>query len=271
MDLYKKNNEPISQAQTGSLNSALLSKHFFNKDCVFLQQRTQKLTTAIHMVTDKLPDSEAMRTELRVMSLKLLSLSFSLEMTKGESQSQRFNEFDCSLRNTLALVELSKSVGLMGAMNADILAKELKNIEAYTTEYSNRKYNEEGVLMHSEKFAEVSLADMFPRFKTMNAQIGQDLSYKGHESRTENTKRQHEPNKKYRNPKELEIVLKSERRSAILNIVKNKGEIGVKDVSLVIKDYSEKTIQRELMSMVSEGILNKNGNKRWSKYSIRTK
>ena len=42
----------------------------------------------------------------------------------------------------------------------------------------------------------------------------------------------------------------------------------IKDVSPLIKGCSEKTIQRELLSMVKSGILKKEGEKRWSKYSL---
>ncbi len=271
MDLYKKNNETLSQAPAGSLNSPLLHKAISNKDSVFLEQRTQKLSTAIHMVTDSLPETEALRHDLRAVSLKLLGASFSLELSSGESQALQFKELEVGVRNIMALVELAKTIGLMGQMNADILLQELKNIGSYVLEYSNRATRESGVLIRTEKLMEVSLEGMFPIFENKTTLIGHDSGQKGQVLNTESYKGHQELNKRYRNPKQLEVVLKSERRSAILGVLKNKGEISVKDASEVIKDYSEKTIQRELISMVSEGILNKIGNKRWSKYSIRTK
>jgi hypothetical protein len=42
----------------------------------------------------------------------------------------------------------------------------------------------------------------------------------------------------------------------------------IKDVSPLIEGCSEKTIQRELMSMVHNGTLKKIGEKRWSRYSL---
>ncbi len=61
----------------------------------------------------------------------------------------------------------------------------------------------------------------------------------------------------------------SERRSIILNKVKEKPSINVRDLADSIPHVSEKTIQRELLAMVSEGILLKRGERRWSTYSLR--
>ena len=43
----------------------------------------------------------------------------------------------------------------------------------------------------------------------------------------------------------------------------------IKEVSNIVPDVSEKTIQRELLNLVSEGVLKKTGEKRWSKYSLK--
>ena len=58
------------------------------------------------------------------------------------------------------------------------------------------------------------------------------------------------------------------RRERILGIIKDKGQVTIKDVSTAITDVSEKTIQRELMSLISEGRIVKEGERRWSKYSL---
>jgi len=59
------------------------------------------------------------------------------------------------------------------------------------------------------------------------------------------------------------------RRDRILAIIREKGHASIKDVSSVIVDCSEKTIQRELMTLISEGQIIKEGERRWSRYSIK--
>ena len=61
----------------------------------------------------------------------------------------------------------------------------------------------------------------------------------------------------------------SERRTIILAKIKDKPSVNVRDLADSIPHVSEKTIQRELLAMVSEGILLKKGERRWSTYSLR--
>ncbi len=72
-------------------------------------------------------------------------------------------------------------------------------------------------------------------------------------------------------------IQKKQRRDEILGIIKNNnGSATIKDIKLKISSggsgvsvYSEKTLQRELMSMTKDGVLSKTGEKRWSRYYIR--
>lgn len=59
-----------------------------------------------------------------------------------------------------------------------------------------------------------------------------------------------------------------DRRERIKTILEAKGEATIKDISEIITDCSEKTIQRELNAMIDENIVKRQGERRWSKYSI---
>lgn len=60
----------------------------------------------------------------------------------------------------------------------------------------------------------------------------------------------------------------SARRSTIVTILKTRPNLTIKDFSHVITDVSEKTIQRELNSLLEEGVVTRSGERRWSKYSL---
>ncbi len=59
-----------------------------------------------------------------------------------------------------------------------------------------------------------------------------------------------------------------DRRAVILGLLQKKDRITVKDVSAVVKDCSEKTLQRELLALVAQGVLKKEGERRWSSYVL---
>ncbi len=63
-------------------------------------------------------------------------------------------------------------------------------------------------------------------------------------------------------------AVSTNRRVVILDMVSKTGSVTVKDISKQIPDTSPKTLQRELMKLVEDGVLKKEGNKRWTVYSL---
>lgn len=58
------------------------------------------------------------------------------------------------------------------------------------------------------------------------------------------------------------------RRERITTILEAKGEAGIKAISDIITECSEKTIQRELNAMIKDGTVERRGERRWSTYSL---
>lgn len=57
------------------------------------------------------------------------------------------------------------------------------------------------------------------------------------------------------------------RREQILAVLRSQPGASIKDITDTVTDCSEKTIQRELNSMIQSGTVLREGEKRWSKYS----
>jgi hypothetical protein len=60
----------------------------------------------------------------------------------------------------------------------------------------------------------------------------------------------------------------ADRATQVLNVLKDKEGIGIKDIHEVISDCSEKTIQRELMTLIEKGLVRREGDRRWSRYFL---
>lgn len=60
----------------------------------------------------------------------------------------------------------------------------------------------------------------------------------------------------------------SDRQLVIIKEIRLKGQLTIRDLVDKITGCSEKTIQRDLLALVENGVLKKEGERRWSKYSI---
>lgn len=58
------------------------------------------------------------------------------------------------------------------------------------------------------------------------------------------------------------------RKDRIIDILKDKGSATIKDITDVVIDCSEKTVQRELIALIKDGKVHREGERRWSKYSV---
>lgn len=58
------------------------------------------------------------------------------------------------------------------------------------------------------------------------------------------------------------------RSERILAVIRDKGEATIKDISLLITDCSEKTVQRELIQLIKDNKVKREGERRWSRYSV---
>jgi len=60
----------------------------------------------------------------------------------------------------------------------------------------------------------------------------------------------------------------TERSRIILDYIKKHKQASIKDLSTIITDCSEKTIQRELALLIQQGLVRKEGERRWSVYLL---
>jgi len=60
----------------------------------------------------------------------------------------------------------------------------------------------------------------------------------------------------------------SERTSLILDYIRTHKQASIKQIAQVVKGCSEKTIQRELGTLIDKGLVRKLGERRWSVYTL---
>lgn len=230
--------------------------HVFNK--------TEKITLAVYLISDVFFEQEPLKWKLRNLGLNLIS---GLSSVSGSFSSHTLFNLYVELS---ALFRLALRSRLVSEMNYNVLNKEIEGVMSLLVQYnSQQNINEEifnrndGIVLDeiSQEFTKKDTLDTVGKGQSKGQYRTSFIAPHGRKTEAKSTPSEDEDNGSST----------SERREIILGVLKNKEWISINDVSLLISGCSEKTIQRELLSMVEAGILVKEGERRWSKYKLAQK
>ncbi len=270
-----------------------------NTKAVSLLKRTQKIVTAIYMVTECIEDAEPMKNSLRTSSLDLLKTIGITDNKTAIKTNFEIESAEQMTRSILSLLEISQIVGLVGTMNSGILMRELTKLSSDLAMLRNQN-NKSLFTVEGLRSLDVERADFLKNFTFNSQEILKDgpiesleednilkiflnkSNGQGHQSNPvrdfskgqnnikniKDTNLESKKDKLVGQSKKIDIAIKNERRNSILLALKNNSSVTVKDISLIVKNCSEKTLQRELTALVKDKILKKTGEKRWSRYSL---
>lgn len=253
-----------SQSQkhkAGNYDDFVLEKSIFNnifeKDIkrVFIYKKSERLAKALHLIIPAFTESVSLRNRIDAIAIGLVDAAVLPPLSARTALSRE-------LLALSSMLSIARSAGFLSAMNADLIAREaqilLQEVAAY----------EEPRLFLDEAPTLSNIAKHAPRQETPGAQ--QALAPMSHKqiaratpARTATDKGQSQT-KDTREPKEY---LK-DRRNAVIAVIREKRQVSIKDISTHIRGVSEKTIQRELAMLISEGVVEKHGERRWSIYSL---
>jgi hypothetical protein len=255
--------------------------------------KTQKLITALYMVTDIMDSDEPIRNKLRTLGVEILSDTSNL--SRGA-----LDKLEKKIQEVLSFLDIVSTINIISEMNASILKKEFLELAQSVKESLNkvgainRQINlAEYFNSPLEEYSDFSRreVDIHPGSQASHPSKG-ELDSKGHtrlgvQKGSTLMKALSDKIQKAR-PNMLGLalgvqdfdILKRQRRDEILLIIKGtNGNATIKDIkdmaqasqnkSMSIINCSEKTLQRELISMVKDGVLYKAGEKRWSRYFLK--
>lgn len=279
-----KNQEIDNQISYSKFNLKAVS--FFRNDTqiIFVFKKTEKLASAIYLLTSFLSDIEPIKWKMRDVAARLLSYSINLSNQGHHDHVLAMNNFIATSFEIVSLLEVAKISEIISSMNYEIIKFEIEKI-IELVELKERGLNNK--LFLSKNFFEIPKEE-YLGMDDKRSQAGLDLignkksaeqnldkerifekdlytkgHYKGHIKDINSEEKTSTPFDKRHIVRD-----KDKRYETIMNLLRKTKEITVKDVSIMISDYSEKTIQRELLSLVGKGILKKEGERRWSKYSL---
>lgn len=235
----------------------------------FISLKAEKLTSALYLVTDFLSDSEPLKWKLRSRSIDLLLEAGAVSrrvMSYGRTGGAE--AFASLVSDLVFLLEVADKTGSVSEINFSILKQEyldLKDLLAGTESVRSIKDLFSIGDLSRPNLPIIAPAPIERKESVPSVSVTQEVFVKRQTlANTPSLKKESsiKDNKVYNNGQ------KDSRRETILKFVKGRGWIGIADIAAVIPDCSTKTIQRELADMVQSGVLNKQGEKRWSRYSL---
>ncbi|MSR87722.1 MAG: hypothetical protein EXS69_00955 [Candidatus Zambryskibacteria bacterium] len=203
--------------------------------------KTQRISSAMYFVTSFFDDREPLKWRLRTLALDLA----------GDMVKDKFN----ISKEILSLFTIAKNTNLISEDNHSILVAELSKLGK---EVENPLYQ---MFFHEVPSGERILPPQNMTGTIKDKNVMREQGVVKHEVRAVALNK---PLKEFG----VVSVKKNSRQGAIIGLLKRKREIMIKDIAPLVTGCSEKTIQRELLAMVADGILRKIGEKRWSRYCL---
>lgn len=281
MDDNNKNKEMEKKISYSKLNLKAISIFQNDTQTIFIFKKTERLASAIYLLTSFLSDNEPIKWKMRDAAARLLSYSINLSNQGHRNRADAMNNFTAVSFEIVSLLEAANISELFSPMNCAIIKFEIeKNIEL--VELKERNLNAKFLL--SKNFFETNdglLSGLNEGGRTNQNSDIKDTEKNIDQNSSKKQNQEENFGKGQINIKDIKkevkdtsvnkghiIKDKDKRYEVIINLLKKTKEISVKDVSSIVSDCSEKTIQRELLSLVDKGVLKKEGERRWSKYSL---
>jgi hypothetical protein len=234
------------QARLPDSSKIIASSNGFFKDrnYSYVYKKSERVVTAVHIVTNFISQNEPIRVRLREKAIQLLSDVIAIRVSGTGLSEQALSG---SLVEIVSLISSAQASGYVSAMNAGLIREELEHLADFIKEHREGLKIGAGALEQGDMALPESQPEQAAPVKreTQNKRTRQNkMSFIKNEKRTE-------------------------RRSEILKIFDSKDRISVRDVIRSMPEVGEKTLQREMLALVSEGVLVKEGERRWSTYTMR--
>ncbi len=238
----------------------------------YAYKKTERLSTALYMVSDKLSDNDPLKVNIRQRSITLLDLLYEIGDSKVADKADVLSRLEMHTMNLISLLDLGYYNGLFSEMNVSVLKREflalLDHIKDTVLSGTNSSFSDNFFDVPDAKSPYLSQSSAYRSDVVLNRNTElpkSDLSR--NVTKPKNTEKK--PVSSSFRDRSLDLdTQKKDRRSIILSLINERGAITATEVAKVISNYSQKTIQRELLSMVKNGSLKKEGERRWSKYSL---
>lgn len=249
----------------------------------FVMKKTERLTSALYLVSDLIHCTEPLKTSLREKGIEMLSDICELADLTKENKDDVFLKIMTGISALTSLLRIASVGGFISEMNSNILQKEYLNLGSFfeSRRQSFGRHIGKEILFNDDFFEggewrRISAGAPNDKrqtkgqdnlYKTSHAEGGQSESGESLKNNIHQTQKNEAKAKKENNNNEN--VVQEDRKKTIVQLIKDaNGNVNIKDISIHIRGCSEKTLQRDLIALMQKGILKKTGERRWSRYFL---
>ena len=245
----------------------------------FLRKKTERITAGLYMVTNLLSPAEPLRVRLRECALAVLSDT--LSFMNAELSSLRL----CADRIAMKIAEIDTLLGVarlsgsISQMNALLLSHEYAIVLKTSRAYADSQTTPLGQVRLPENFFAIDVPPLDMALETRLSEPDSLIAGQASLPADALVNKLVNPIVPPRPLREREGVVvgrqfgkvadkKVDRRDRIIALLKKQSNISIKDAAEAIPECSEKTLQRELLTLIAEGVVVKMGERRWSTYAL---
>lgn len=214
-------------------------------------RRAERISAALHLITNHLPEPEPLRVAIRTRGLELLAIILDLRSAFRSPASEKSHSALALIREIISLTRLLAVSGYISLQNANVIADAIDELGSLIVVSQRSSLSEQ---------LTISRDQLIPPPVSSVGGLRAERPIQNIVKRTHQTE-----------PAERQIsnsAGSSNRADVIMDILKAGGNLGIKDISSNLPQYSEKMVQRELSDLVKNGRVQKVGFKRWSRYQI---
>lgn len=245
------------------------------------QKRIEKISQAIYLVSNHIKDNEPLKWELRKESIGFLSCIRSMNENEDGNDLPPdlvVDALSTYARDLVSLLNLATVAGIISKNNGGILINEIQSLLATLQGLLSPEIPRPGSILSQDFFAmdpelQQHLNPGFSKGQLnfisdkVNGMFNEKIPFPKKELGTDPVAAQ-KAQEKAENKEDLVKDKKDSRQMRILTLLRANSHLSIKDFAAVIPDCSEKTIQRELLELVEKGVIKKEGERRWSTYSL---
>ncbi len=264
----------------------------FEKDNYFLfvYKKSERLVSAFYLMSNLLSDNEPIKWQFRNIGLSIISQTLSLT-SNPLSKSDVILGLTTDLVKLLSLLDIAYVAGLVSEMNFAVLKSELEHLlETLNAKGLSQSLRAGKKILFDKDFFAVPAEQLVSGPSSAKGFSQHHPSFPGRgfgkpEAAHSWSEAREFPRRTYKGQYKGHKYLKdttsslsdgasdvhtnaTHRQTLIIGLLKSKSNLTIKDFSLIIKGCSDKTIQRELLKLVQLGVLKKEGERRWTRYSI---